>query len=207
MNHLNLLPWSFRRRLLVRKRLRQWASVAVLASSLVLSAAGLRFAQLGRQQTLLNRLEMRCASLTEKQKEVARIEAQLAEFRIAQSICSRVENQQLPLKALGLVSQAVQAGQGSVQVRRLSLERSVQTTPAADKTKKPETHETVSLQLDGVAADNLSIAQLTLRLRESGTFDTVDLKAAAPSTPGGLEFPYAVDCVYRSRAPDSTVKN
>jgi Tfp pilus assembly protein PilN len=198
MNALNLLPWSFRRRMLLRVRLGQWLMITAAACIAVLAIAGLRFFRISRKSDTLDRLQARCASLEAMKSEAQRVEARVAESHRLEALLSRVENQELPLLAVGLVSRVVGRSEGRIQVQSIALGRALAAVPVPEKPGTTVNEETISLMLNGRGADNLAVADMVLRLRETGVFDTVTLKPAASAVESqGPQF--QVECLQRTR--------
>lgn len=198
MNALNLLPWSFRRRMLLRVRLAQWSMVAAAACIAVLGVAGLQYFRISRKSDTLSRLEARCVPLEEMRREALRVEGRVAESHRLESLLSRVENQELPLSAMGLISRVVGRSEGRVQVESIALARTIAAVPVPEKPGATVNEETISLMLSGRGADNLAVADVVLRLRETGVFDTVTLKPAA-STAESQGPLFQVECLQRTR--------
>ncbi len=199
MNSLNLLPWKFRRRLLLRVRVTQWAVATAVACGLVLAAAGVQFAQIARREQTLARLEARCESLATMRVETARIEGRVAESRRLQALLSRVENQELPVKAMGLVSGVVRVSRGRLELTTVTLARVPVSVPVPNKPKESAQEERVTLTVAGKAADNLAVADMVLRLRESNVFDQVDLRPASTALDRSGLVAFHVDCAYQAR--------
>src|SRR5262249_242583 len=108
------------------------------------------------------------------------------------------ENQELPLSVMGLVSRVAGASEGRIQVESVALSRALAAVPVPDKPGTTVNEETISLLLSGRGADNLAVADMVLRLRETGVFDTVTLKpaASAAESQGPL---FQVECLQRTR--------
>ncbi|MCC7422591.1 MAG: hypothetical protein IT428_20105 [Planctomycetaceae bacterium] len=205
MNAINLLPWAFRRKLLIRTRVAQWSVATLLGCGLVAGAAWFQHARLTKRESALARLQARSESLAQLQTETAQFRDRVTSSRKVQSILSHVENQELPLRAIGLAGHVVSTLEGRLEVQGMALSRSVVSIPIPDKPKEFENQDVVSLVLNGRAADNLAIADMVLKLRETGVFETVALRAAAarPTAPiaGQAVLPsFQVECVCKTRS-------
>lgn len=205
MTALNLLPWRFRRKLLIRTRIAQWFVGTLIACGVVAAAAWFEHVQLSRRESSLTRLQARSESLAQLKAETAQFRERVAESKKVQSILSHVENQELPLRAMGLAGQVVSTMDGRLEVQGMALARSVVTVPIPDKPKESESHDVVSLVLNGRAVDNLAVADMVLKLRETGVFETVALRTAAArpvaSAAGETPLPsFQVECVCKNKS-------
>lgn len=209
---INLLPWHYRRRCLLRRRLRQW-SIAWAAVAIALAAGWLD--QYGRWQTALAELEMheqRYDEIRTVKSEIARLRAQQQNLGKQQNLVSQLQQAPPPLLALALVSGSAARCEGRVAVGRLAYgEEAVMSAPAAASPAPPagatppggnSPPATAArpayrgrLTIDGIGADNVAIAEFVLGLRESGVFERVDLKSAAASTSRAMNVTaYQVEC-------------
>lgn len=205
MNSINLLPWKFRRKLLIRTRIAQWSVATLFACAMVAAAAWFQHTRLMKRESALARLQARSESLAQRNSETAQFRDRVSESRKVQSILSHVENQELPLRAIGLAGHVVSTMEGRLEVQGLALNRSVVSIPIPDKPKESEHLNVVSLVLHGRAADNLAIADMVLKLRETGVFESVALRAAAArptaSVAGQPVLPsFQVECVCKTKS-------
>jgi hypothetical protein len=184
--------------MLLRACVSQWLVVTAAACVAVVAIAGLQIYRISRKSDTLARLEARCAPLEEMKRESQSVEARVAESHRLQALLSRVENQELPLSAVGLVSRVVGSSEGKIQIQSIALGRALAAVPVPEKPGTTVNEETISLTLNGRGADNLAVADMVLRLRETGVFDTVTLKpaASASESQGPL---FQVECLQRTR--------
>lgn len=198
-HHINLLPGHYRRRCLLRRRLRQWSIAWALV---VLSLAVGWLDQQERWHAALAELEMheqRYDEIRAVKSEIARLTSERQSLGKQQDLVSRLQQAPPPLLTLALVSASAAKCEGRVAVVRFAYgeETSVAGTApaapvgsAAPATPGGQAPAAVAAQpayrgrltIDGIGADNVAIAEFVLGLRESGVFERVDLKSAAAST-------------------------
>ncbi len=208
--HINLLPWHYRRRCLLRRRLRQWS---IAWAVVVLSLAAGWLEQHARWQAALAELEMheqRYDEIRAVKSEIARLMAQQQSLGKQQDLVSQLQQAPPPLLTLALVSASAAKCEGRVAVAKLAYGEetpaaSPTPTPSASQAMPPGGHPTAPavsrpaycgrLTIDGIGTDNVAIAEFVLGLRESGLFERVDLKSAAASTSRALNVTaYQVEC-------------
>jgi Tfp pilus assembly protein PilN len=208
--HVNLLPWSYRRSRLLRRRLRQW-SVVWAVIGLLMAAGWLE--ERSRWLAALEETENEEARYDEVRAlrgEIARLTAQQKSLGEQQDLVTRLQQAPPPLLPLALVSASAARCGGRVAVRRLFYdEQSPNATAAAApvaaadptaaqpiaKAAKAVERKPAQLTLEGVGADNVAVAEFVLGLRESRAFERVDLKSTAASvTRSGNVTTYQVEC-------------
>lgn len=198
-DHLNLLPISFRRRLLFQRRIREWLAIwgAALIAAISLSVPG--------WLELHNRLR----DLEERRRQVLpvqtlitqndRLRRRITDLKSSQSLLKELETEHLTFHVLGVVSRSAAVCDGRVQVQFFSFDRSQSSLPAdpgKDQTKAPPVvEERLVLSLKGISVDNLAVARFVVALRESELFSSVDLKslAGAPTASPGVRT-YLIEC-------------
>lgn len=186
----NLLPIAFRRRILVRKRLRQWAPAWLIAA---VAAASLAFSgqrSLDAQRAHLSRLEQQTAPLGALVRENRQLRARLDELAGRQSLLAVLEPKLRPVQLLGLVSHCAREAGARVQIRTFALAPTA-STPSAQPARRGAAQKQptaapaappLRLDLAGVAADDLAIAAFVAALREQGAFRTVELRSSGDAT-------------------------
>ena len=184
--HANLLPTAFRRRILIRKRLRQWAPAWLIAAAAAASLAFSGKSSLDAQRAHLSQLEQQTRPLQTLVRENRQLRARLDALAGRQSLLALLEPKLRPVQLLGLVSQCARDAGARVQIRSFALapaptpapttparRGAVQKQPAAAPAAPP-----FRLDLVGVAADDLAIAAFVAALREQGAFRTVELRSS-----------------------------
>jgi hypothetical protein len=202
--HLNLLPTGLQRRLLLRRRAREWALRGMILSvlTLVLLGDGLhRMNSASQELQLWQRRAATIESISESNRGLARqigaIHQRLNKYR-------DVRADQLGYQLLATVSHSAQETAGDLQIRKLSLNQiaaePTATTPAPElkaKSQPEPVRKVFVLSLFGVAKSNLQVAQFASALRDSGAFERVDLKSSrGKKEPTEAVQTYQVDCTF-----------
>jgi hypothetical protein len=202
-NHINLLPFEFRRRQLIRARVGQSCVVAgsaVIAIAVVLWSQHVSLRALRGEAT---RLDLQCEPLRQTTLENSRIEQRVQELTNRQSLLSEIESTQKTLSLIGIVSRSARRGGSRVQVRQFSVQRirSVSNNPPAAsikedvKSENDAQHPQMKLTLSGVAMDDLAVAKFVVALREDGVFNVVELKSSLEGGAGDHMFrQYQIEC-------------
>ncbi|MGH7128194.1 MAG: PilN domain-containing protein [Planctomycetaceae bacterium] len=200
--HLNLLPQSFRRRLLMRTRLGQWAVVWLMATAAVLALAVSEFHALRIERRRLAAAERRAEPVRKLLAENTRLQRQVAALANRQSLITRLERETDPLQLVGVISQSTDHADGRIQVRRLSLE-TVPPPPAVSQSKEPPSRTAAAptpappphrVRLSGRALDDFAVARFVGALERAEFFETVELKSSATAETNLRE--YVVECSY-----------
>lgn len=209
MTHTNLLPLDFRRLLLVKIRLLQWSLVWGLSLLALVALWAAKSVDRQAQTRQLQTLERQCDPLREMNADNKRVRKRLAELEQRQSLLADLDTVQYPLLLVGIVSQGTHRSQARVQVRDFSLAPvapvSAKSTKSANQVKKKknekQAEENVSarmrLTLKGIALDDLAVAQFIVALRDTGVFNSVELKSSlVTQLASGLAREYFVECTY-----------
>jgi hypothetical protein len=184
---VNLLPVAFRRRILFRKRLRQWAPAWLIAAAAAASLAFSSQSSLDAQRAHLSRLEQQTEPLQTLVRENRQLRTRLDAIAGRQSLLAVLEPKLRPVQLLGLVSRCAREAGARVQIRTFALvpaPAKASTAPAparrsaAQKPTAAPAAPPFRLDLAGVAADDLAIAEFVAALREQGAFRTVELRSS-----------------------------
>ncbi|MCA9039801.1 MAG: PilN domain-containing protein [Planctomycetaceae bacterium] len=183
--NLNLLPTGFLTRSLLRLRLKQWGLV------LLLFWGGMIAYYLVLREEVQNEVEQ----VEQLRAEVRPIRLQQAETNFANSEVNRLRKRQqlgmgleqknMPLQALGKVSQAAASRDGDLYLmsfrlttvtnsRRESTQASSVGTASITTTENEPATE-MSLVLDGLAMDDLTITSFIEDMNSTGLFYSVEL--------------------------------
>jgi hypothetical protein len=197
---MNLLPMSFRHRLLIRRALRFWAvvwGVSALAASIM---CGLLWLELWDWRQELAHHQAEAAALQAMQAENQKLAADITAISRRAAVVEDVHGIAQPLSLLGVVSRSAKSADRQLQVQRLQVshieERIVnpKTRPGTPAKDAP-IRRRLEVSLSGVAHDDVSVAKFVSSLRESGMFETVELKSSLGVTlPHGEARKYAVLC-------------
>jgi hypothetical protein len=198
---MNLLPIAFRRRLLIVRTLRFWAAVwgvSVLAASIM---CGLLWVELWGWRRELTHHQEDAAELQAMQAENQKLAADISSISRRAAVVEDVHGIAQPLALLGVVSRSAKAADRQLQVQKMQVshieEKIVdpKARPGAAVAKDAPVRRRLEVSLSGVALDDVSVAKFVTSLRESGMFDTVELKSSlGVPLPHGEARKYAVLC-------------
>ena len=203
----NLLPESVVHRRFLISRLKGWAAVwlVVFVATILICLSQLQ---------MLTDLEHTAAELAAKSgplREIAAEQQEMAKeveaIRERESWLTDSDSSQT-LQLLGIISSATRKNNGRISVQTLnmmSFDRPVITTdsptgtkPAPRGPKEDVVHEQrMQLDLNGVAVNDLAVASFVAFLRESGVFESVELKSTVSQIFNNHETRgYEVTCIY-----------
>ena len=195
---LNLLPYTLRRRQIVRLRFRQWcfiwAAAAAIASGIVYWT---QYASCQSCLADLQMLERKYAPLKKMETELNSMRAQMDDLQKRETLALSLADDVPDLTLLGTISRAAYQSNGSVYVKQWILDR--KTTPQRhDKNSVVEAPKRSGmLTLQGAGIDNLSVARFVAALRDSGVFDVVELKSTGMQATRNTEARgYLVECMF-----------
>jgi hypothetical protein len=195
---LNLLPYALRRRELVRLRLSQWCCIWAVAA--VLAGSFFYWGEYVPLQACKERLQARqreYAPVKKLQTELETMHVQLQDLQKREALALSLAEDVPVIALLGVTSRAARQSDASVYVSQMSLDRKAMPVSTDSDRASPGHEPRGVLTLQGAGVDNLSVARFVAALRDSGTFDTVELKSTGVEVMGGTEArSYTVECVY-----------
>ncbi len=184
--HLNLMPLSYRRGQLIRRRLTQWSvlwSVAVCATVLL---GWTQWTQYQTSAARLDALRIRYEPMQAMKGEIADLQQKIDALQRRESLALSLADERSMLGLVGLLSRASQACDGNVSIGQLSLIHDENRPLAASV-----------LTLSGVASDDIAVAQFASALREANAFVGVDLKSTGTAKVGEIEArTYSMECTF-----------
>jgi len=170
---INLLPVSFRRQQMVRKRAIQW--MVVICFVLVAGWTS-HWVELREQNALSQRLEVLSREHQPTRtmlKQLVKMRQRLNSLQQQEMIARELECQRNPLVLLGVISKTAHRTKGRLRVTKLDLldfQKTSQGTAAGTADAASS-----SLVLTGVSLDNPAVAELLDGLQDSGLFGRVEL--------------------------------
>jgi hypothetical protein len=170
---INLLPASFQRQLVLRRRVLQWG--VVLGVGLV-AASAIRWSDVREHQALAQRLELleREHQPTRRMlQELVNMRRELDQLQQLEKTAQELEYQRPALALLGILSQVGQQTGGRLRITRLELSGLQENGGAGRKDEGGKLQSGVLLM--GVSLDNQAIAKLESGLLESEFFSQVEL--------------------------------
>jgi Tfp pilus assembly protein PilN len=193
-NRINLLPMSFRRQQMARKRAIQWMTVICVV---LLGGWVSHWFELREQTALAQQLEMLSREHRPTQsmlKQLMKMRHRLVSLQEQEAIARELEAQRNPLVILGVLSANVGGTKGRLRVTQLDLTNfQAMNLGDAATTSVPQS----SLALTGVALDNPAVAELLDGLQDSGLFGRVELLTMKQREDGsGKLRDYQVKCEF-----------
>lgn len=181
---VNLVPASFRRQLLIRRRLRQWIIVWILASFALGSSALAKYGWLLRQQQALAQLETESTPLRAIDDDTVTLQQHLDTLSSRESLLATLEQADQPAQLIGIIGQAAHRTELDVHVGEFHLATvTVQTTrEITDENGQTkvvsEPVDRMRLLMNGLGIDDLAVARFVSDLRATRAFDSVMLKSS-----------------------------
>lgn len=192
--HLNLIPPGIQVRQSLWDLCRIWLMfVGMLAVILALAT----WNQWRLYQTIAQRharLEESRQMVKETLAEVSSLRQQLETTRQQEAVALSLAEERPVVTVLGLIGQSAQKTGAAVAVAKLTFTSNVLSNAKATASQ----HEGSLLQLHGIGAGHLPVAQFVAAMRESALFERVDLKSSGEATmsPGTAGRSFIVECAY-----------
>jgi hypothetical protein len=180
--HVNLLPQSFRRRLLICRCVGVWSLIWLACAVLCAIYLGAGYYKLRAERALLSQMEVRCQPVRLIVSQSQKLEQKLTEARTRQADLLRLAPSSKALPAISIVSQATRSLEGRLQLRRFSFQHVVETPKPADAaapaSQSKASIERGQLVLEAVAIDDTVIASFIDVLRNVPAIRQVELKSS-----------------------------
>jgi hypothetical protein len=184
--HLNLMPMRYRRGQLIRRRLKQWSVLWLLAAGATVLLGWTQWSQYQAGAAKLASLRTRYEPIEAMKGEVTGLREKIDALQRRESLALSLADERSMLGLVGLLSQARKTCEGRISIGQLSLNRNENSQSAA-----------CVLTLSGVAADDLAVARFTTALREADAFVGVDLKSTGSTAVGTVEArTYTLECTF-----------
>ena len=203
----NLLPLSIVHRRFLSSRLKRWAAVWLFAFVAAICVCLSQLQMLSDLEGTAARLAAKSGPLREIAAEQHRMANEVEAIKERESWLTDSDSSQT-LQLLGIISSAAQKNNGRVSVQTLnvtSFDRPIETADSRAKynTGKRRSKEDavleqrMQLDLNGIAVNDLAVASFVAFLRESGVFESVELKSSVSQVFNHHETRgYEVSCVY-----------
>ena len=184
--YLNLMPMRYRRGQLIRRRLKQWSVLWLLAAGCTVLLGWTQWSQYQAGAAELESLRIRYEPLEAMKGDVAVLQEKIDALQRRESLALSLADERSMLGLVGLLSQARKACDGRISIGRLGLNRSGNSQSA-----------TSVLTLTGVAVDDIAVARFARALHEADAFTSVDLKSTGIATVGETEArTYTIECTF-----------
>ena len=200
---INLVPYSFRRRLLIRRRLRQWTVAWVLAACGAGSVSLEDYGLVLTRQHRLSQLEQKCEPLRLQERASVKMQEELDRLYDRESLLAKLERSDQPAQLIGIIGQAATGERREVHIGNFELVPISQMVTEQKVDSNGQTRSIsreivrMQLQLDGLGLDDLAVAGFVAQLREAGVFQSVNLRSSVDArglSPDVRQF--QVVCVY-----------
>lgn len=191
---MNLLPYAYRRKLIIRKLLTGWMGVWIGCGVLGGAACALISSELLTAQSELTRIEEQAGPLREIVAENRQLKQQIEEISGRESVLGELGGASQPVSLLAIISQSARAADERLQIQRLNVAQVVlasvpakPTTPAkpggkpapnASQAKSEPARKVLELTLTGIACDDVAVTRFVSALREQGVFQSVELRSS-----------------------------
>jgi Tfp pilus assembly protein PilN len=190
---INVLPGSYQRHLIARRRAMQWGAalaVGLVFSGLLRLSDARHVAELSHQLDMLTRENEPTQQML---KQLVAMRAELDELQHLEVVAQELEFQRPALYLLGLLSQIGEQTGGRLRITKLELSGLQESDPARKKDTAGAPGPGVLIT--GLSLDNQSIAKLQSGLAESGFFSRVELvKSTELDEDNGALREYQVRC-------------
>src|SRR6476620_3228972 len=166
---INMLPQSFRRQQILRKRLMQWASII---SAVLVTGWGWHWYEMREDRQLTQQLETISREHSPTQtmlKQRMEMRQQLKELQEQETVAKELDCQRNALTLLGVISDSAQKTKGRLRVTKFEISNFQSAQGGIDGAKTP------GLTVCGVSLDNPAVAELLDGLQKSGVFRKVEL--------------------------------
>lgn len=202
-HYLNLLPRKLRCRMLTRQRLRQWGGAWTFLALAAVGLYGSDWRDLSTARQSLEAWQRRAVTVQEIHEKNASLSRQNASLRERLSRYGHLESEQIGYQLLAVVSQCATVSSGSIEIQKLAFKQTQvaiavapAAVPASGVPAAPKMKDVRTLSLNGVASNNLAIAQFVSALRDCGAFESVELKSSQGNiTTAGLRN-YQLVCAF-----------
>lgn len=183
---MNLLPYSFRKKLVTEKILRRWIAVWTVCLLVGVGVTLVSWAGQASAATEQADLEARARPFQKLEAENEKLATEIAAIQKRESILEDVNGISDPLSYLTLISRSAAAAEGELFVNRVAIseaeeiiEKAVQRRGPKGRSVTPaKTKDIIQVNLSGLATNHASVATFVTTLRESGVFRSVELKSS-----------------------------
>ncbi len=175
---INLLPQKLVIKMLIRRRLRQWALIwaALLIAGLLVMSANYR--SLKQCQVQLDSYRQRVRPLASLQLQTSDIEKRLKTLHREVEVLETISAPDRSLALLAILGNAAKSPQYKVQIERMSLASTVNRVATQKPPTEPSHAMLSSVSLQGIADGDFGLANFVQSLRESNVFSQVELKSS-----------------------------
>jgi hypothetical protein len=168
---INLLPQSFRRKQILRKRVLQWTSII---SAVLLTGWSWHWYEMREYRQLKQQLETLSREHAPTQamlKQLVDMRQQLKELEQQESVAKELDCRRNAMTLLGVISESAQKTKGRLRVTKFEIKNFQTVQSGTDN----GTASIAGLTVGGVSLDNPAVAELLDGLQNAGVFRRVEL--------------------------------
>lgn len=202
IDHINLLPFAYRKRGLIRRSVRIWTLIWAAAALVTGGIYGVCYAAMKNQRDEMLELEAACEPLKALENDSHSIEKELAELVGRKSLLAKLDRGEQPVQLVGLLADAVRRVEHGVVIADLNVEPFRLDEPYTEKDaqgveKKLVRHlDRFRLRLSAFGADDLAVAHFVSVLKDSEVFEAVTLVSTGEQLQRANLREFIVECVF-----------
>lgn len=178
---INLVPEAHKRRVIIRRLLRDWAAI-IAFSSVALLAYFLYERDVIQDETERRvQIESKARPYVEMAEATEKMRREIASIEQNDAILRRLSNEGSPILPIALVSRGVGDCTGRIWVQQLSFHSKApdESDAKGTKGKEPIAAQVRSyLVIKGLAIDNMAVSDFVRALRKTKGFRGIELKSA-----------------------------
>ena len=203
---INILPPQTQLKIHFRSSLRRYSFIWGIAGACALVSAVVQIIHLRQTYARLAELNLRCEPLYALNREIQENQQTVTELRTESDALKRLQPADHALDLLAILSGATRTEPGGLQIQQLAFH-----APQGQGENKPAalqrgiaaatpTTESHTLNLQGIAKDDTSLARFVADLRAVGVFDSVELKSSSQvATADRNVRQYQLECRFEDR--------
>jgi hypothetical protein len=202
IDHLNLLPYEYRRRGLLRRRRTLWGVVFIAAALSMAGVYGASYAAMKNQRDEMLELEASCEPLRKLEVDSQAIAKNLAELGGRKSLLAKLDRGEQPVQLIGLLADAVRRGEEHVVVNDLLIEpfrieeSYVERDAQGQEKNLVRQLDRFRLRVAAFGSDDLHVAHFVSVLKDSSVFEDVTLISSGEQLQRGGLREFIVECVF-----------
>lgn len=208
-SNLNLMTLEWQRRHLLKRHLIRWGRAAALIAVLTGVTWWRVSGDLGEIQTELTSLEERASLYRNQLAENTKLEQGIVLAERRKKLFNSLSLPQQPLQLVGIISASARRQDGQIRiasfelapaesvVARVDSNRQRNARPAVDQAEEKQPVVRTSLNLSGIAENDIALTRFVASLREAGVFVEVELKSSRKvQRDDRLACEYDLSCIY-----------
>lgn len=200
--HLNLLPYSYRQRGLIRRRVKLWLCIWLASALLAACLYGASYAAMNSQRDEMRELEAACEPLRLLEHDARQISEKLVELGGRKSLLAQLDRGEQPVQLIGLLADAVRRTHGGVVIHDLVVEpfrleeEYVEKDAQGAEKKLRRQIERFRLRLGAFGSDDLAVAHFVSVLKDAALFENVTLISTGEPVQRAELREFIVECVF-----------